>query len=182
MLGLGGDHLTNDIAIGLRTPPVEAEKIKKRYGCAMSAMVSEDETIEVPSVGDRRARSLSRQTLCEIIEPRMEEIFGLVRREMEKAGYLEQIVSGVVITGGCTLLEGIVDLAEDIFGLPVRLGQPQSVGGLIDIVRSPMYATGVGLVLYGARVYDKDLAKRRESSMGMGRMRERVKRLFEEFF
>lgn len=150
VLSLGGDHVTNDIAIGLRTPAHEAEAIKKKYGCALSGLVRRDETIEVPSVGGRRPRVLSRQTLCEIIQPRMEEIFGLVDREIHRAGLNGRVAAGVVVTGGSSILEGVPDLAEQIFDLPVRRGLPTGVGGLTDVVASPIFATGVGLVLYGA--------------------------------
>jgi cell division protein FtsA len=151
VLSLGGNHLTNDIAVGLRTPMAEAEKIKKQYGCCMTAMVGKDETIEVPSVGGREPRVLSRQLLAEILEPRVEEIFTLVNREIIRSGYEELIASGVVITGGTTILPGMPELAEQIFSLPVRRGVPQGIGGLTDVVNSPIYATGVGLVKYGSR-------------------------------
>ncbi|MEZ4600174.1 MAG: cell division protein FtsA [Syntrophotaleaceae bacterium] len=151
VLALGGNHLTNDIAVGLRTPMAEAEKIKKQYGCCMTSMVGKDETIEVPSVGGREPRILSRQLLAEILEPRVEEIFTLVNREIIRSGYEELIASGVVITGGTTILPGMPEMAEQIFNLPVRRGFPQGIGGLIDVVNSPIYATGVGLVKYGSR-------------------------------
>jgi cell division protein FtsA len=151
VLSLGGNHLTNDIAVGLRTPMAEAEKIKKQYGCCMTSMVGKDETIEVPSVGGREPRVLSRQLLAEILEPRVEEIFTLVNREIIRSGYEELIASGVVITGGTTILPGMPEMAEQIFNLPVRRGLPQGIGGLIDVVNSPIYATGVGLVKYGSR-------------------------------
>jgi cell division protein FtsA len=151
VFGLGGNHLTNDIAVGLRTPLVESEKIKTKYGCALTAMVKKEEMIEVPSVGGRRSRSLSRQILAEIIEPRMEEIFSLVHREILKSGYENLIPSGVVLAGGTASLEGLPELVEQIFNLPVRRGYPAGVGGLMDVVNNPMYATGVGLVLYGKR-------------------------------
>ena len=154
VLAVGGNHLTNDIAVGLRTPTHEAERIKQKYGVAMASMVDREETIEVPSVGGRNSRVLSRQILCEIIEPRVEEIFMLVQREIEKSGYQDLLASGVAITGGATLLEGMTELAEDVIGLPVRRGLPSGRGGLIDVVKSPKYATGVGLVLYGSRNSD----------------------------
>ncbi len=149
VLAVGGDHITNDIAVGLRTPMDEAERIKQRHGCSLSSMVEKDETIDVPSVGGRKPRSLSRQILTEIIEPRVEEMFSLVQQEIQRTGYEDLLASGVVITGGATLLKGMPDLAEEILGLPVRLGVPQNIGGLVDVVKSPVYATGVGLVLYG---------------------------------
>jgi cell division protein FtsA len=149
VLGLGGYHVTNDIAIGLRTPFEEAERIKKKFGVAAARYLTSDDVITVPSVGGRRPREVSRKILCEIIEPRMEEILCLARQELAKAGLEERIPSGVVITGGCSALEGATELAEEIFESPVRLGTPRHIGGLQDVVRSPMYATGVGLVLYG---------------------------------
>ncbi|MCH6566986.1 MAG: cell division protein FtsA [Nitrospinae bacterium] len=151
VLAIGGSHITNDIAIGLRTPTVEAERIKKKFGCAMTALVHENETIEVPSVGGREPRVIHRRVLSDIVQPRAEEVFGLVRREIIKSGYYEQIPSGVVLTGGSNIMEGMVEVAERVFELPVRQGVPLGVGGLVDIVNSPMYATGVGLVLYGMR-------------------------------
>jgi cell division protein FtsA len=149
VLGLGGYHVTNDIAVGLRTPFEEAERIKKKFGVAAARYLASDDVITVPSVGGRRPREVSRKILCEIIEPRMEEIFCLARQEISKAGLEERIPSGVVLTGGCSALEGAGELAEEIFEAPVRLGTPTHIGGLQDVVRSPMYATGVGLVLFG---------------------------------
>jgi cell division protein FtsA len=129
----------------------EAERIKIRYGCALASLVRKEETIEVPSVGGRKPRVLSRQTLSEIVEPRVEEILTLVHNEVVRMGYGNLIASGVVLTGGSAILEGIPELAEQIFNLPVRRGTPIGIGGLVDLVNSPMYATGVGLVLYGSR-------------------------------
>ncbi len=149
VLGLGGYHVSNDIAVGLRTPFDEAERIKKKFGVAAARYLASDDVITVPSVGGRRPREVSRKILCEIIEPRMEEILCLARQELAKAGLEERIPSGVVLTGGCSALEGVGELAEEIFESPVRLGMPMHVGGLQDVVRSPMYATGVGLVLHG---------------------------------
>ncbi len=151
VLSLGGNHLTNDIAVGLRTPMAEAEKIKIRYGCCLTSMVGKNENIEVPSVGGREPRILSRQLLAEILEPRVEEIFTLVNREIIRSGYQEFLASGVVITGGSAILPGMPEMAEQIFNLPVRRGVPQDIGGLTDVVNSPIYATGVGLVKYGSR-------------------------------
>jgi len=149
VLGLGGYHVTNDIAVGLRTPFEEAERIKKRFGAASARLLGSDDVITVPSVGGRRPREVSRKILCEIIEPRIDEILTLSRQELVKAGLEDKIPSGLVLTGGCAALAGIGELAEEIFEAPVRIGQPWRVGGLQDVVRSPMYATGVGLVLYG---------------------------------
>ena len=151
VFSLAGSHITNDLSMGLRTPVEEAEKIKIRYGCALTALVHRDETIEVPSVGGRKPRVLSRQTLAEIIEPRVEEILTLVHNEVIRTGYGNLIASGIVLTGGSALLEGIPELAEQVFNMPVRRGIPIGIGGLVDLVHSPMYATGVGLVLYGSK-------------------------------
>jgi cell division protein FtsA len=150
VLGLGGYHISNDIAVGLRTPFEEAERIKKKFGVAASRFLPSDDVISVPSVGGRRPRQVSRKILCEIIEPRVDEILSLARRSLINAGLESRIPSGVVLTGGCSALEGLLDLAEEIFEAPVRPGLPTDVGGLQDVVRSPMYATGVGLALFGA--------------------------------
>ena len=179
-LGLGGNQLTNDIAVGLRTPLVESEKIKTKYGCALTSMVKKEETIEVPSVGGRRARSLSRQILSEIIEPRMEEIFTLVHREIVKSGYENLIPSGVVLTGGSASLEGLPELVEQIFNLPVRRGYPSGVGGLMDVVNNPMYAAAVGLILYGKRHGSTGRFKSSERGF-FSRVGQRMKRWFGEF-
>ncbi len=150
VLPIGGNHLTNDIAIGLRTPASEAEKIKIKYGCALSSLVKHEETLDVPSVGGRPPRLLSRQILCEIIEPRVEELFGMVQQRLKKTGFEDMFASGVVLTGGTALMEGVQDAAERYLGLPIRKGSPRNIGGLMDVVNSPIYATGVGLVIYGA--------------------------------
>jgi len=151
VLALGGNNLTNDIAIGLRAPHADAEKIKTRYGTCLSKSVSADDMIEVPGMGGREARKLPRQILGEILEPRMEEIFTLAKREVYRAGLENSIPSGLVLTGGTSLLEGTTEIAESVFNLQTRLGQPQGITGLVDVVNNPMYATGVGLVLYGAK-------------------------------
>jgi cell division protein FtsA len=155
VLAVGGDMLTNDIAIGLRTPHPEAESLKRKYGCALVSMTRPEEKIEVPSVGGRRPRVLTRQTLCEIIQPRLEELFMLVEREVRRAGYTGQVNGGVVVTGGSSIMEGVPELAEQIFDMPVRRGVPRGVGGLTDVISSPMYATGVGLGIYGAAHRDR---------------------------
>jgi cell division protein FtsA len=155
VIPIGGINLTNDVASGLRTPVAEAERIKMKYGCASTAMVDEDETIEVPSVGGRGPRVLSRRVLAEIVESRVEEIFQAVRHVIHESGYVDMLASGVVITGGSTLLDGMAELAEQVLSLPVRRASPQGVGGLIDVVKSPCYATGVGLVKYGAEQLQK---------------------------
>jgi cell division protein FtsA len=151
VLALGGDNLTNDIAIGLRAPLAEAEKIKKKYGTCLSGNISAEEAIEVPGMGGRKPRKLPRQILGEILEPRMEEIFTLVKREIYRSEMENIISAGLVVTGGTALLNGVTEIAESVMGLPCRLGKPQGITGLTDVVNNPMYATGVGLVMYGAR-------------------------------
>jgi cell division protein FtsA len=183
VLSLGGNHLTNDIAVGLRTPMAEAEKIKQKYGCCYTSLVGKDETIEVPSVGGRKPRVLSRQLLAEILEPRMEEIFTLVNREIVKSGFDDQIASGVVITGGTSILEGMPELAEQIFNLPVRRGVPQDIGGLVDVVNSPVYATGVGLVVYGSKNQGiREFPTAQNDDNVFRRVTRRMKEWFGEFF
>jgi cell division protein FtsA len=150
VLPTGGDHVTSDIAVGLRTPAAEAEKIKKRHGCALASLVDQDETLEVPTVGGRKSRVLSRQILCEIIQPRVEEIFTLIAEEFAHSGFDRSIHAGVVLTGGGSMLEGITEIAEDILDAPVRRSVPVEMGGLADAVGSPIYSTGIGLALYGA--------------------------------
>lgn len=181
VFSLAGSHVTNDISVGLRTPIEEAEKIKIRYGCALTSMVRKDETIEVPSVGGRKPRILSRQTLAEIIEPRMEEILSLVHDEIVKIGYRNMIVSGLILTGGGAILEGVPELAEQIFNLPVRRGTPIGIGGLVDLVNSPLYATGVGLVLYGCRNRSKGRFKVGEGNI-FSKVTHRMREWIGEFF
>lgn len=181
VLGIGGNHVTSDIAAGLRTPFGDAERIKQRYGLAKASMVSEDERVEVPSVADKPAGSVSRQILCEIIEPRLDEVFQLVRAEIEKSGYDEALASGVVMTGGSMLLPGAAEMAEQIFGMPVRLGVPIHVGGLVDVISSPIYATGVGLVLYGMKRQERNCFRIRDDNI-FSKVRHRMSDWFSEFF
>jgi cell division protein FtsA len=159
----------------------EAEKIKIRYGCALTSLVRKDETIEVPSVGGRNPRVLSRQTLGEIIEPRVDEILTLVRDEVARMGYGKLLASGVILTGGSAILEGIPELTEQIFNLPVRRGTPVGIGGLVDLVNSPMYATGVGLVLYGSRNKMQSRFKVGEGNV-FSKVTRRMKEWIGEFF
>ncbi|MEO0812785.1 MAG: cell division FtsA domain-containing protein, partial [Myxococcota bacterium] len=173
--------LNNALMVMGPTTLDDAERIKRRAGCAMSSMVEADETIDVPSVGGRKPRTLSRQILTEIIEPRVEEMFSLVHQEIQRTGYEDLLASGVVITGGTTLLDGMPELAEDILGLPVRLGVPQGIGGLVDVVRNPMYATGVGLVLYGCEHAEHRYFKVREDNV-YGKVRNRMSSWFKELF
>lgn len=149
VIPIAGDQVTNDIAVALRTPTQHAEEIKMKYACALTQLAREDETIEVPSVGDRPPRQLARQTLAEVVEPRYEELLMLVQAELRRSGFEELLAAGVVLTGGSSKMEGVIELAEEVFHLPVRLGLPQHVGGLVEAVRNPIHATGVGLLLFG---------------------------------
>ncbi len=151
VIPIAGDQVTNDIAVALRTPTHCAEEIKIKYACALPQLASADETIEVPSVGDRPPRRLARQTLAEVVEPRYEELFSLIQAELRRSGFEDLIAAGIVLTGGSAKIEGAVDLAEEVFHAPVRLGVPQYVSGLVDVVRNPIHATGVGLLLFGAQ-------------------------------
>ena len=175
--------MTNDIAVGLRTPMAEAEKIKQKYGCCMASLVGKDETIEVPSVGGRKPRILSRQLLAEILEPRVDEIFVLVNREIVRSGFEDMMASGIVMTGGSTILEGMPELAEQVFNLPVRRGLPQKIGGLVDVVNSPAYATGVGLVVYGSKNMGiREFPTSQSDENLFRRVSRRMKEWFGEFF
>lgn len=183
VLGLGGNHLTNDIAVGLRTPMAEAEKIKRNHGCCLSSLVGKDDKIEVPSVGGRKPRELSRTVLCEILGPRVEELFTLVNREIVKSGLEDSIASGVVITGGSSILDGMPELAEQIFNLPVRRGIPQKIGGLVDVVNSPVYSTGVGLIIYGSRnMGPREFPTTKSEDSIFNTATRRMKSWFREFF
>jgi cell division protein FtsA len=182
VLSLGGNQITNDVALGLRTPVPEAERLKVKHGCAMASIIGKDETIDVPSVGGRGIRTLARQILGEIIEPRVEEIFSLVLREAQRAGYAELLASGAVITGGSTIMEGMTELAEDVLGMPVRRGVPERVGGLVDVVRSPIYSTGVGLVLYGREHLDNRFFPNRLDKNFYQRIRQRMVTWAHDFF
>ncbi|MCB1760465.1 MAG: cell division protein FtsA [Gammaproteobacteria bacterium] len=149
VIPIAGDQVTNDIAVAMRTPTQHAEDIKIKYACALTQLAASDETIEVPSIGDRPARRLSRQTLAEVVEPRYEELLTLIQDELRRSGFEDLIAGGVVLTGGSSKMEGLIELAEEIFHMPVRLGVPRYVTGLVDVVRNPIYATGVGLLLFG---------------------------------
>lgn len=151
VIPIAGDQVTNDIAVALRTPTQYAEEIKIKYACALTQLANPEETIEVPSVGDRPPRRLARQTLAEVVEPRYEELFNLVQAELRRSGFEGIVAAGIVLTGGTSKMEGAVDLAEEIFHMPVRLGVPQRISGLSDVVRNPIHATGVGLLLYGSQ-------------------------------
>ena len=180
VLGLGGYHLTNDIAVGLRTPFDEAERIKKKFGLASARYLAGDDVISVPSVGGRRPREVSRKILCEVVEPRVEEILSLARGEVMRSGLEDKIPSGVVLTGGASALGGLSELAEEIFEAPVRCGVPSHIGGLQDVVRSPMYSTGVGLVLFGLQQQTGGQTSRfriRDDSI-FGRVKQRMRDWF----
>lgn len=151
VLPIAGDQVTNDIAVALRTPTQHAEDIKLKYACALTQLAKNDESIEVPSVGERLPRRLARQTLAEVVQPRYEELFTLIQAEIRHSGYENLIAAGIVLTGGSAKMDGAVELAEEIFHMPVRLGFPQYVSGLSDVVKSPIYATGVGLLLGGQK-------------------------------
>ncbi len=184
-VALGGNNLTSDIAFGLRTSISAADKIKIKYGCALTEMVRPDETIEVPGVGGRPSRTVERRVLAEICEPRMEEILALVYQELEHSGLKRQLGAGVVLTGGAALIPGCAELAEEIFQLPTRLGYPRNVGGLKDVINNPKFATAVGLLFYGAEKENEEAPVRfasapssaAESSLFHG-VWERMKRWF----
>ncbi len=154
VIPIAGDQVTNDIAMALRTPTQNAEEIKIKYACALTQLAGADETIKVPSVGDRAPRDLSRQALAEVVEPRYEELFTLVQSELRRSGFEDLIPAGIVITGGSSTMEGVVELAEEIFHMPVRLACPQAVSGMTEVVNNPIYATGVGLLIHGFRQMD----------------------------
>ncbi|MDC3327684.1 cell division protein FtsA [Pseudomonadales bacterium] len=155
VIPIAGDQVTNDIAMALRTPTQNAEEIKIKYACALGSLAGENETIKVPSVGEREDRSLSRQALAEVVEPRYEELFTLIQAELRRSGFEDLIPAGIVLTGGASKIEGVVELAEEIFHMPVSIGKPKNVSGLADIVRNPIYATAVGLLQYGAAQGDR---------------------------
>jgi len=149
VIAIAGDQVTNDIAVALRTPTQHAENIKIKYACCLTQLASPEQSIEVPSVGNRPPRRLSRQTLTEVVEPRYAELFELVRDELQRSGHLEMIAAGIVLTGGSARMEGSVELAEEVFHMPVRVGMPQNVSGMSEVMRNPIYSTGVGLLLLG---------------------------------
>ena len=165
VIPIAGDQVTNDIAVALRTPTQFAEEIKIKYACALTQMASADENIEVPSVGDRAPRRLARHTLAEVVEPRYEELLSLVQSELRRSGFEDLVAAGIVLTGGSSKIEGLVELAEEVFHMPVRLGVPQYVTGLVDVVRNPIYATGVGLLLFG---YNNREQRVLEAGLGKG--------------
>ncbi|MCM2255102.1 MAG: cell division protein FtsA [Vicinamibacteria bacterium] len=184
ILQVGGEHFTNDIAVALRTPVGEAEKIKKKHGCALTSMIPEEDSIEVPAVGGRRPRIMARQVLGDVVQARAEEICQLVLTEIRRAGFDRSLNSGVVLTGGGSILEGLPEIAEQIFDMPVRRGAPAGIGGLVDVVASPVYSTAVGLVLWGyRRRMGRELGISRQVATGtFGRISGRLKNWLQDFF
>ncbi len=181
VIPIAGDQITNDIAVALRTPTHHAEEIKIKYACALPQLANPEESIDVPSVGDRAARRLARQTLAEVVEPRYEELFGLVQAELRRSGFEDLIAAGVVITGGSARMEGAVELAEEVFHVPVRLGLPQYVSGLSDVVRNPICASGVGLLLFGLES-NRNSSLRGVSGLRLEGLWERMKSWFQGNF
>lgn len=181
VIPIAGDQVTNDIAVSMRTPTQYAEEIKISYACALSQLANPDETIEVPSVGDRPPRRLARQTLAEVVEPRYEELYNLIRDELRRSGFEEAIAAGIVLTGGSAKMEGAVELAEEVFHVPVRLGMPQGVAGLGDVIRNPIHATGVGLLLY-ARAQMTPTAERKAAITTVNNVFGRMKSWFQGSF
>jgi cell division protein FtsA len=179
---IGGNHITNDIAAGLRTAFNDAERLKQRYGCARASMVSGTERVEVPCVASKGAGTISRQILCEIVEPRLAEIFELVQKEVTKSGYEGSLASGIVATGGTMLLAGAIDMADHSFGLPVRLGTPARVGGLVDIIDSPIHAAAVGLTLHGVKRQDRSAAFRVRDDKILAKVKHRMSDWLSDFF
>ena len=179
VIPIAGDQVTNDIAVALRTPTQHADEIKLKYACALTQLVQEDEMIDVPSIGDRPTRKISRGNLAEIIEPRYEELMMLVQAELRRSGYEDIVAAGIVLTGGSAKVEGLVELAEEVFHMPVRLGYPQYVSGLSEVVRNPIYATGVGLLLFGQQ---NSVANGGEMRNGFEAMWEKMKSWFQGNF
>lgn len=179
VLGIGGIHVTNDISIGLRTPIDSAEVIKKKYGCAVVDLVDASETIEVPSVGGRAPRRLFRHELAQIIEPRVIEIMEMIDNELAKSGKKEILAAGVVLTGGGSMIEGTVDAAERVLNMPVRIGLPENIVGLKDVVSTPMYANGVGLLRYGAKM--GQLRQTRKTAGGLKSLKDKLRQIFSDY-
>ena len=177
VLGIGGHNLTNDLAIGLRTPQKEAERLKEKYGCAVSSLIDKDQAIEVPSVGGRKSRKLSQRVMGEILEPRVEEMLTLVNHELVESGAKPLVNAGIVMTGGSAMLANMIDLAEQIFDLPVRIGYPRNIGGVTDIVNTPQCATGVGLVVYGMKS-ESERGYHESKEGGIGGLAKKIKGLF----
>ncbi|MDX2217934.1 MAG: cell division protein FtsA [Burkholderiales bacterium] len=177
VIPIAGDQITNDIAMALRTPTKDAEDIKIAHGCALRQLASVNDVIEVPGVGDREPRQLSRQTLAEVIEPRVEELYSLIQRELRQSGFEELMSSGIVLTGGSSSLAGMVELGEEVFHMPVRLGVPNYTGGLSEVVRNPRYSTGVGLLISGLEQMKRDQHVRMQVG-NVNHLFERMKKWF----
>jgi cell division protein FtsA len=174
VIPIAGDQITNDIAMALRTPTKEAEEIKRRYGCALRELADPQEMVEVPGVGERSSKKMSRQTLAEVIEPRVEELYSLVQAELRRSGFEELLSSGIVITGGSAAMQGMVELGEEVFHMPVRLGLPSYAGGLSEVIRNPRYSTGVGLLMAGLSQHQRQQIEKMQSGSFkqiVGRMR-----------
>ena len=181
VIAIAGDQMTNDVAVAFRTPTQSAEEIKIKHGCALRQLADAREVVEVPGVDGRDARQLSIQTLAEVIEPRVVELYELVLQELRRSGMEEMIASGIVITGGSAMMRGMMELGEEIFHTPVRLGMPRYVGGLSEVVSNPRYATGVGLILMGKQQLERHLTGQMESS-SIGRIFDKMKSWFQGNF
>jgi cell division protein FtsA len=182
VIPIAGDQVTNDIAMALRTPTPNAEEIKIKYACALAKLTSPDETIKVPSVGDRQPRDLSRQALAEVVEPRYDELFTLIQAELRRSGYEDLIAAGIVLTGGTSKMEGVIELAEEIFHMPVRLGAPQNIRGLSDIVNNPIYSTGVGLLIYAMKQQQGSSRASTTTKESQGSIFSKIKKIFQSNF
>jgi cell division protein FtsA len=182
VIPIAGDQVTNDIAMALRTPTPNAEEIKIKYACALAKLTSPDETIKVPSVGDRQPRDLSRQALAEVVEPRYDELFTLIQAELRRSGYEDLIAAGIVLTGGTSKMEGVIELAEEIFHMPVRLGAPQNIRGLSDIVNNPIYSTGVGLLIYAMKQQQGSSRSSTTTKESQGSIFSKIKKIFQSNF
>lgn len=182
VIPIAGDQVTNDIAMALRTPTPNAEEIKIKYACALAKLTSPDETIKVPSVGDRQPRDLSRQALAEVVEPRYDELFTLVQAELRRSGFEDLIAAGIVLTGGTSKMEGVIELAEEIFHMPVRLGAPQNIRGLSDIVNNPIYSTGVGLLIYAMKQQQVGGRSNSSTKETQGSLFSKIKKIFQSNF
>ncbi len=181
VIPIAGDQITNDIAMALRTPTKEAEEIKRRYGCALRELADPQEMVEVPGVGERGSKKMSRQTLAEVIEPRVEELYSLVQAELRRSGFEELLSSGIVITGGSAAMQGMVELGEEVFHMPVRLGLPSYAGGLSEVIRNPRYSTGVGLLMAGLSQHQRNQIEKMQSG-SFKQIVGRMKKWFETNF
>jgi cell division protein FtsA len=184
VLPVGGDHFTNDLAVGLRTPTPDAERLKKSHGCALASMVEDDKVVEVPTVGGRKPRQISQGVMAEILQPRAEEIFQLFRDEIVRAGFDKMLNAGIVLTGGGSLLPGMTEVAERVFDMPVRQGLPRGAGGLVEPASGPHHSAAIGLAMYGARHGQEDPPRRFPPLpvSGIGRVGDRVSRWFRDMF